>query len=195
MLTLHLVRHGSHDLVGQLLCGADHPVTLNQAGRRQARAAARWLGGQRIDLLATSPAARARDTAGAIGALLAMRAEPEMALAEIDFGAWAGARFAELDPLPDWQRWNSCRATARPPGGERMVDVQARLVAWLAGLPAHGTVAAVSHADVIKALVALALDLSLDRHDRLEIGCGSITTITRDGAGLRLVRLGDLPDD
>lgn len=194
MLTLHLVRHGSHDLIGRRLCGADHPVTLNQNGRRQARAAALWLDGQGIDRLATSPAARARDTAGAIGALLAMRAEPELALAEINFGAWAGASFAELDPLPDWQRWNSCRATARPPGGERMADVQARLVGWLAGLPENGTVAAVSHADVIKALVALVLDLSLDRHDRLDIGCGSITTITRDEVGLKLVRLGDVPD-
>ena len=62
-----------------------------------------------------------------------------------------------------------------------MAEVQRRVLDWAWSLPArHGggvAVAAVSHADVIKALLAGVLGLSLDRHARFEIAPASVSAV------------------
>ncbi len=76
-----------------------------------------------------------------------------------------------------------------------MLEVQTRLSRWLETLWATeaGTVAAVSHADVIKSVVALVLGLSIGRHDRFEVSPGSITTVEASADGLKLLRLNEVP--
>jgi probable phosphoglycerate mutase len=54
-------------------------------------------------------------------------------------------------------------------------------------------VVGVSHADVIKAAVALTLGLSMRFHDRFEISPGSITTLAAGSDGLRLLALNEVP--
>ena len=46
----------------------------------------------------------------------------------------------------------------------------------------------VTHSDVIKTLVLTLLEASLDRHDRLEIEPGSITTVDLWAGGGKIVR-------
>src|SRR3546814_14201668 len=48
------------------------------------------------------------------------------ALNEIDLGLWSGRNFDALAADKDWALWNTARAHARPPGGEAMIEVQAR---------------------------------------------------------------------
>ena len=54
-------------------------------------------------------------------------------------------------------------------------------------------IVAVSHADVIKSVVALTLGLSMRAHDRFEVSPGSITTLTADAGGLRLHAINEAP--
>jgi probable phosphoglycerate mutase len=118
--------------------------------------------------------------------------QAEASLDEIDVGAWTGRRFDALAVDPAWQRWNLARAGARAPGGESMGAVQQRALEWSLSLPdrhAGEAVAAVSHADVIKAVIAGVLGLSLDRHDSLSIDPASISAVAvwRGGARVLLV--------
>ncbi|HEX4885301.1 MAG TPA: histidine phosphatase family protein [Casimicrobiaceae bacterium] len=104
--------------------------------------------------MVASPLARAVDTARLLGA-----GEPaiEPALVEMDWGGWEGETFASL-------RAHHARAFAaaeargldfRPPGGESIREVQARLLGWLAGAAGTGAaVVAVTHKGVLNALVA-----------------------------------------
>ena len=65
--------------------------------------------------------------------------------------------FDDLASQPEWQAWNACRGLARVPGGESMLDVQARAVSAMLRLRAawpEGEIVIVSHADVIKAILA-----------------------------------------
>ena len=193
MTIIHLIRHGTHDLVSRRLCGRAEGVGIGEAGRRQAQAVSRTL--PRPDRVLTSPLQRARETAAVIAAAHDRPLEEEAALNEIDFGDWTGQDFAQLDPLPEWRRWNAERDQARPPNGESMLEVQGRLARWLETLAKAdaGTVAAVSHADVVKSVVALTLGLSLRNHDRFEVAPGSVTTVSATPDALTLLRLNEVP--
>ncbi|WP_333895935.1 histidine phosphatase family protein [Brevundimonas aurantiaca] len=193
MTIIHLIRHGTHDLVSRRLCGRTPGVGLSDTGRRQAEALARVL--PRLDRVLTSPLDRTRETAAVIAAAHSGRLEEETALNEIDFGDWTGRDFAQLDALPEWRRWNAARDQGRAPNGESMLEVQGRLSRWLETMAAAdaGAVAAVSHADVIKSVVALTLGLSLRHHDRFEIAPGSITTVSATPEHLSLLRLNEVP--
>lgn len=129
----------------------------------------------------TSPAQRARETAEAIAAphrdLAVM---PVAALDEIDFGAWAGRTFADLSGDPQWRRWNTARAVAETPGGESMAAVQER--AWrhierTAAAHDGATIVMVSHCDLIRAVAARVLGLSLDAILRFAVDPASITRV------------------
>ena len=53
-----------------------------------------------------------------------------------------------------WQRWNACRSMARPPRGETMAEVQARMLGELLHIHATepgGQFILVSHAEPIRA--------------------------------------------
>src|SRR3546814_4138284 len=79
------------------------------------------------------------------------------ALNEIDLGLWSGRNFDALAADKDWALWNTARAHARPPGGEAMIEVQARVAGLLDELHIRwsgGRIGLVSHGDVIKAAVA-----------------------------------------
>lgn len=194
MTTIHLVRHAAHDLVSRRLCGRAPGVNLGPAGLQQAEALARAL--PRPNRVLSSPLERARQTAQPIAAAHGLAVVEEEALMEIDFGDWTGRDFAELDPSPDWRRWNADRDQARPPNGESMLEVQIRLSRWLEALVRSDaqTIVAVSHADVIKSAVALALGLPLRAYDRFDIDPGSISTLHAAPGALKLHRLNEDPN-
>ena len=75
---------------------------------------------------------------------------------------------------------------AEPPGGESFVDQIARAGAGLAGLPA-GDVALVVHSGTIRAVLAIALELTPDSALRFVIDPLSLTRIDRLQDGWRVV--------
>ena len=192
--TVFLVRHGSTDHLGHVISGRMDGVALNDAGRREAAAVAGRLRHEQIAALYTSPLQRTRETAEAIGDVLGLEPQADDALAEIDFGDWTGARFADLDGDPAWRRWNDERSAARAPNGETMAEVQDRLVRWIEAARARhpeGRVCAVSHADVIKALLAHVLGFSLDRHAALEVGPGSVSVLCAGDWGMKVLSVNE----
>jgi probable phosphoglycerate mutase len=175
----HLIRHGAYPLLDQALGGrADHD--LSDLGRTQADRLAARLAQRPIAAVVTSPVRRAQQTAAPIAAGLGLDLAADPAFSEIDFAGWTGRRFADLAADPAWQAWNRFRGSAVVPGGESMLAVQGRAVAgvlrWAAAYPT-AELAIVSHADVIKAVLAHVLGAPLDLMRRMEIGPGSLSQV------------------
>jgi probable phosphoglycerate mutase len=186
MAVAFLVRHAAHDLLGRTLTGRRPDVRLNEAGRAHAERLGARLARERPAAVLSSPLERCVETAAPIARACGVPLEPAEALHEIDFGGWSGRSFEELHGDPAWSFWNACRGAARCPGGESMLEAQARIVRRLERLP-PGDVVLVSHGDVIKAALCWALGLSLDFVNRFEISPGSISAIELgEGAPLAL---------
>jgi probable phosphoglycerate mutase len=174
-----LVRHGHYDLLDRALGGrADH--ALSAEGRAQAARAGEALRRRGIATVFSSPVQRARETAEIIAEAAGAELREEPAFAEVDFGDWTGASFDALQDDLEWRAWNTFRGAARPPGGELMLEVQARAVGSLLRIAAAhpgGEIAVVSHSDVIKSVLAHLLGSPLDLMRRIEISAGSVSRI------------------
>lgn len=187
--TIFLVRHAAHDVLGRVLTGRMAGVSLGETGRGQAERVAQRLSREAISAVYTSPLERAVQTASPIAGRLGLQAKPVEELTDIDYGAWSGKSFAALDDDPQWAAWNTRRGTMRPPGGESMLDVQHRAVGALERLvKTHPDSAAilVSHADVIKVVVAYLLGLALDAVSRFEISPASVSTVALGDWGAKV---------
>jgi probable phosphoglycerate mutase len=82
----------------------------------------------------------------------------------------------------------------RFPGGESLVDVQARTVAELDRIARdhpHGVVAVVSHADVVALALAHHAGMHLDHYQRLTVDPASISVVVVGDHASRLVKVND----
>ena len=183
--TLVLVRHGatSHSLEKRFSGTGGQDLPLDEAGVAQAHAVAEWVRGHgEVDVLMTSPLRRCRETAAAIGERVGLKTQVVDGLRETSFGDWDGHTFAEVQekwPV-ELDAWLSSTSVA-PPGGESF-DAVARRVrrtrdALVAAHPGR-TVVAVTHVTPIKMLVRTALEAPLSAIYRMELGEGSVTTIS-----------------
>jgi probable phosphomutase (TIGR03848 family) len=197
MTTFLLIRHGLCDAVGQSIAGRSPGVHLNQAGKQQAARLAERLADLALAGLYSSPLERALETAQPIAVRHALQIQTLQGLNEIDFGEWTGRSLADLDQLSGWRTFNSLRSGSRIPGGENMADVLARSLGDIERLvqlhPGPSTlVAVVSHGDVLRALVAHALGISLDLMQRLELSPASISILQVEDQGPRVLLLNSI---
>ena len=172
---VHLVRHGAHDLVGRVLAGRMPGIHLSAEGVRQAERAADALATRAIAAVLSSPQPRAQETATLIAARHGLPVEIEHGLDELDFGAWQGIAFTALDGQAAWHAWNRARSLAMTPGGETMVQAQARALAVLARVRTRwpgGEVVLAGHQDVLRAALLGVLGAPLDLFGRLALAPG-----------------------
>lgn len=192
--TFLLVRHAVHGLLPHTLAGRTPGVELSGEGRAQADRLATRLAEEfpQISVILSSPRERARQTAEPLAASLGLPVETEPAWDELDYGGWTGRRFEELAADPRWHQWNAHRAGATVPGGETMLMMQARVVTaldrWRVRQPG-GTVAVFSHAEPIRGALLHALGIPPDLFWRLEISPASLSVLTLDEGGPRVLRL------
>ena len=115
----------------------------------------------------------------------------DLRLQELDFGDWEGKRFDDLD-ADVLQHWTNNFVTAAPPNGENFEDLYQRTGSFWEELLASATapcvalppasvqstkakqVLVVTHAGVIRALLARALNLPLANSFQLRIDSGSV---------------------
>lgn len=194
-MTLFLVRHGSHDRLGRILCGRMEGVVLSPHGEAEAQAAAHRLGRRSLAAVYSSPLQRTLQTAAPLAEARGVPVETDDDLCEVDVGDWTGLSFQDLAGRPEWRLWNEARSTTRPPRGETIGEVAARAARFIDRARARhpqGEVAAVTHSDVIKAALCQLLGLSFDRHDRLEVSPGSITTVIVGDWGAKLHQMNEV---
>ena len=191
--TFHLVRHAQHGLLGHVLAGRMPGVGLSAAGLAEAEALARHFTPGAFRALLASPMLRTAQTAAPIGTATGLAPQTDAGLDEVDFGAWAGRSFAELATEPGWHDWNAARGLAPTPAGETMLAVQARAVGCLAQhRQGGGAVIAVTHSDVVKAVLCHSLGMPLDLMHRIQIDPASRSVLVL-GAGFARVEAVNLP--
>jgi broad specificity phosphatase PhoE len=150
---------------------------------------------------AVTPLQRTRQTAEALFAAGYPRQTPHVvpALIEQDLGDWQGLPHAELPARlanPAHPFW-PLAGDERPPGGESMQDVIARVgpaMEHLARANAGGDVVIVAHGGAIRAAVAHAMGVAADPVLHLAVQNLSLTRLERHDTAWRVVGLNELPD-
>jgi probable phosphomutase (TIGR03848 family) len=201
--TVLLVRHGRTAAnASGLLAGWTPGVALDDAGRAQAQALGRRLAPLPLAAVITSPLERCQETGAALAADRAdVKVEPDERLGECKYGEWTGQEIRKLAKDPLWKVIQAHPSAVTFPGedGEPLRDMQARAVAavreWNSRLGDDAVWVAVSHGDVIKAVVADALGLHLDQFQRIVIDPCSVTAIRYTELRPFVLRLNDTGDD
>jgi probable phosphomutase (TIGR03848 family) len=187
MATVILARHGrtTANATG-VLAGRSKGVHLDDRGVEQARAAGGRLAGVPLAAVVTSPLERCRETAREIAAQQdGTKVASERGLLECDYGSWTGRDLKSLAKEALWKTVQTHPSAAEFPDGETMTDMSARAVRairrWDAKVEAeHGADAvwvAVSHGDVIKAILADALGIHLDAFQRIVVDPASLSVV------------------
>lgn len=202
MATVVLVRHGRTTAnASGVLAGWTEGVELDEAGRAQAESLGSRFTGTRVVCVVSSPLERCRQTARAICAATGAAMSFDDRLGEARYGDWTGQRLAELSRSRLWRAVQEHPSSVRFPGpdGEAMAAVQARAVDCVrehdrAVTAEHGDAGAwvaVSHGDVIKAVLADALGMHLDLFQRIVVDPASVSVIRYTERRPFVVRLND----
>ena len=196
MTTLLLVRHGLTALTGPVLAGWTPGLHLDDRGLAQAAAVAERLRRLPLAAVVSSPLERCLDTAAPIAAGRELAVQPDERLGECRYGDWTGQELKKLAKDPLWRQVQAHPSAVTFPNGESLAAVSARAVEavrdWNARLGADATYVAVSHGDVIKAIVADALGLHLDQFQRITADPCSLTVIRYTELRPFVVRLNDV---
>jgi len=176
---IFLARHGEVDPAwhGRIYGALDVP--LSPRGREESARLAARLEGTALDAVLSSGLQRTEFAAALLRSRTGHPRRDVPTLRELERGAWAGLALAALrekDPEA-WEAWLRDPATTRPPGGESLQDLRARVLPALADLVrAHpdGTLALVSHGWVSRVVVCEALGLDLNAAPRLDVRTGDL---------------------
>ncbi|MEV7444636.1 bifunctional RNase H/acid phosphatase [Streptomyces sp. NPDC091204] len=195
--TFVLLRHGETALTPQKRfsgSGGSDPE-LSPAGRRQAAAVAEALAARgTVQTVISSPLRRCRETAQAVADRLGLTVTVEDGLREVDFGAWEGLTFAEVqERFPDdLQAWLDSPRAAPTGGGESFTAATRRISATrdrLLAAHAGRTVLLVTHVTPVKILVRLALGAPPEALFRMELSAASLSAVAYYADGNASVRL------
>ncbi len=193
---LFLVRHAQNEWVRTgKLAGWTPNIHLDSGGKCQAEALGKRLATVKLQAVYSSPLERAIETAQVV-----LQYQPGLALrieegvGEVRYGKWTGRHLRRLARTSLWQIVQTYPSGMVFPGGEGIREMQARAVETLERIAKRhlgGTVAVVSHADVIKVVLAHYAGIHLDLYQRLIISPASISIIDLHQLGPRIVCLND----
>jgi probable phosphomutase (TIGR03848 family) len=205
MPTVILVRHGRSSANGSgVLAGRTPGVKLDDKGREQAVAVADRLAKLPLAAVVSSPLERCRQTAAEIVRRHdGLKVASDKRLTECGYGDWTGKALKDLAKEPLWKVVQQHPSGVTFPGGESMRAMQQRGVDAVRDHDArigaaHGPGAlwvAVSHGDVIKAIVADALGMHLDAFQRIVVDTASTTVISYTPGRPFVVQVNDTGSD
>ena len=188
MTTVLLIRHGRTSAnTAAVLVGRTSGIGLDATGVQQVAELAARLSGVPLRAIVTSPLRRCRQTAQAVfsaqsdGCAMAV----DQNLVECAYGEWTGRPLRELSKDKLWNTVQHQPSAVRFPGGESMSEMSTRAISairgWNARLEAEygaqAVWAAVSHGDIIKAILADALGMHLDSFQRIVVDPASVSIV------------------
>jgi probable phosphomutase (TIGR03848 family) len=189
MATVILVRHGRTTAnASGVLAGRTPGVRLDETGRQQAAAVADRLSGVALSRIVSSPLERCKETAAPLARAQAqrLRVRVDQGLTECDYGEWQGRALKDLAKEKLWKVVQSQPSAVEFPRGETMRAMQERAVDAVRRHDAqvtaehgpHAVWVAVSHADVIKSILADALGTHLDLFQRIHVDPASVSVVS-----------------
>ena len=186
MPILILARHGRTEAnASGRLAGRTPGVHLDDVGQEQVRRAASRLAEVDLVRAVTSPLERCQQTATALLGESKVEASIEPDLNEVDYGDWSNRLLKDLSREALWQTVQRQPSAAIFPAGESLAAMSARAVGAVRRVDAEVAAAsgesaiwlAVSHGDVIKAILADALGMHLDSFQRLIVQPASLSVV------------------
>jgi phosphoserine phosphatase len=179
--TVFLIRHGETDWTRERRLLGHRDLGLNADGLNEAHAAAMALRGVEITEVISSPLLRAVQTAEVIGGVCDMEVARDPRLIEMALGRWEGMPYDAALVDPGYQAFVDDPEGTPVPGGERLVGVRDRATAALqqalADNPSRSNLVIVSHASVIRVILAHYLRLGLASFHRLRVSPGSLSVL------------------
>lgn len=192
-----LVRHGQNEWVKKKrLAGWIPNVHLNDEGKKQANNVAERLAHLPVRALYSSPVTRCMETARYVGSALKLEVQELEAVGEVRYGEWEGAEIETLSEEKSWYAVQHFPSRFRFPQGEALRDVQARAVAALEDLSSKyekdDMLVVVSHADLIKLVLAHYLGVHIDLFQRIIVSPASVSILAlMENYMVRVVRVND----
>ena len=182
---LWLIRHPEPE-VDPGICYGSLDLKLSARGLEHAREIASALAGEPFGAIYTSPLERCRRMAEILAGGRTCPVEVADALREMDLGECEGCRYEDLAArYPDiFREWMERPASVRWPGGETFLELRERAVAAIGGMRqqyAGQSIAVVTHAGVVRAMVAGALGIAPDGIFRIGQRYGGISLIRYAG--------------
>lgn len=207
-----LVRHGRTTAnTAGVLAGWTPGVHLDETGRAQSAALGERMATVPLATVVSSPLERCLETAAALISAPGPDGKPrpeietDPRLGECGYGDWTGRSLKELSREPLWRvvQAHPSAATFPGPGGESLPAMQLRAVSAVRELDArvaaaHGDAAvwvAVSHGDVIKAVLADALGMHLDAFQRIIVEPCSVSVLRYTPLRPFVMRMNDVGGD
>jgi probable phosphomutase (TIGR03848 family) len=191
---LFLVRHGLTPHTGEKLSGWLPGISLSDEGRTQVAGLVERMKPVHLDFVYSSPLERCVETARPVAASKGLRLRVREGLGEVRYGDWEGKRLRTLAKTKLWKQVMARPSEARFPGGETIRETQFRAVSAVEQLhAAHAdrSVAAVTHADVIRVLLAHYAGIPIDLYHRLVVAPVSVTVLWLGGGGPRVLKVND----
>ena len=199
MTRIVLLRHAHSSANAKaILAGRAPGVDLSDRGRKEAQDVAKRLKEINFSLIRVSPMERCAQTIEPLLTQLSKShetkaiVEVESDLVEVDYGKWTGRKLAILSRDKAWKVVQNTPSAMYFPGGEGLLDVQARAMRALnsaANTPGRGAKLLVSHGDVIKSIVASVLGTHLDHFQKIVIDPASLTVLDFNGVDYRVLTL------
>ena len=180
---LLLVRHGQTDYnVQHLLPGQLPGIPLNAEGQSEARATADALRDLPLTTIVASPLDRTMATAAYLNEGRGLEIRQDRDLLDTDYGRFSGKCYDDLDKGDRaWARFTT-DPTHGPKGVESFAAVQRRAVRaaekWRHEQSAGEWVALVTHADLVKLIVAHYVGIPLERVPLVSMDNASATLLT-----------------
>ena len=182
-----LVRHGETSWNQERrFLGHSNPG-LNEQGEIQARAVAQRLMAERIDKVFSSDMLRALETSQEIASLHNLPVRITPCLREINFGAWEGLTFAEIQTqYPELlNKWILDPFGVRIPGGETAEEVKSRVMEALDSIVLNTsdkeTVVIVAHGGPLRMLLCQLTGVDSSCQWEFSIAHGEKVDLRRNG--------------
>lgn len=131
---LLLVRHGTTRWNREKRYLGHTDIPLDPGGRDELAPLARELAGKAFRSVYCSDLARCRETLAIISAAHADTAMYDPRLREMDFGAWEGHTYEQLQHEPLYRQWIDSPQQVTPPGGESWADFAGRVDGFIGSL-------------------------------------------------------------
>lgn len=133
-VNLLLVRHGTTRWNREKRYLGHTDIPLDPGGRDELAPLARELAGKAIRGVYCSDLARCRETLAIISPAHADTAMYDPRLREMDFGAWEGHTYEQLQHEPLYRQWIDSPQQVTPPGGESWADFAGRIDGFVGSL-------------------------------------------------------------
>ena len=180
----YLIRHGEVEERYHRIFGGRIDMILSDRGREQADEVARHLSGTEFNAIYCSPMKRAQLTLQPIRKNRSANVVTENDLREVDFGAWTGHRWEEIEEqfgvsAFDWLAEIHAERVQNAESGGQLLYRLDKVLENIERHHAGGTIAIVCHGGVIRGMLSLLLEMPLPDTARLEIDYCSISIIER----------------